>query len=236
MSSTKSKARFAGLMYMLLVFSAPASLLYLPSHFFVTENATTTALNISAEMMRYRILLFADLVSSITFLFVAWALYDLFKDVNKKRAMLLVMMVAVGATFSIVNLLNLTVPLVLLSGADFLSVFPKPQLDALAYTFIRLHNLGIYVVYAFWGLWLFPFGALVIKSGFLPKILGYLLIVAGIAELIVCVTGMIFPDYAHTAFTLTTPFDALGELPIALWLLIKGTRTTTAKELDAGKQ
>jgi hypothetical protein len=229
MSSTKSKARFAGLMYMLLVFSAPASLLYLPSHFFVKGNAAATALNITGEMLKYRVLLFADLVSSITFLFVAWALYDLFKDVNKRQAMLLMMMVVVGATFSIVNLLNLTVPLVLLSGADFLSVFPKPQLDALAYTFIRLHSLGIYVVYASWGLWLFPFGALVIKSGFLPKILGYLLIVAGIAELIVCVTGMIFPACANTAFTLTTPFDALGELPIALWLIIMGAKEQPAR-------
>src|SRR5438552_18102942 len=110
MTSTKSKARFAGLMYMLLVLSAPASLLYLPSHFFVTGNATATALNITAEMMKYRVLLFADLVNSIIFLFLAWALYDLFKGVNKKQAMLLVMMVAVAATFSIVNLLNLTVP------------------------------------------------------------------------------------------------------------------------------
>jgi hypothetical protein len=234
MTSTKSKARFAGLMYMLLMFSAPASLLYLPSHFFVTGNATATALNITAEMVKYRALLFTDLVSSIAFLFVAWALYDLFKDVNRKQAMLLVMMVVVGAAFSIVNLLNLIMPLALLSGANFLSVFPKPQLDALAYTFIRLHTLGIYVVYAFWGLWLFPFGALVIKSGFLPKILGYLLIVAGIAELIVCVTGMIFPAYAYTAFTRTTPFDALGELPIAFWLLIMGAKTTTATELDVG--
>jgi hypothetical protein len=233
MSSTKAKARFAGLMYLLLIFSAPLSLLYLPSHFFVKGNAAATALNITAEPTLYRSLLLVDLASSIAFLFIAWALYELFKDVSRKQARLLVMMVMAGAIFQIVNLLNLTAPLLFLSGADFLSAFTRPQLESLSLASIRLHSLGIYIVYAFWGLWLFPFGILVMRSGFLPKILGILLIVAGIAELIVCVTGMVFPAYANMMFNLTTPFDALGEVPIALWLLIKGAKEQPATAASA---
>src|SRR6266542_1060203 len=232
LESTNAKARFAGFMYLLLMFSAPWSLIYLPSHFIVTGNAAATAQKIMTDVLIYRLLLFADLVSSITFLFVAWAMYNLFKNVSRKQAMLLVIFVGVSATFSIVNLLNLFAPLVLLSGADFLSTFTKPQLETLAYGFIRLHNAGIYVVYSFWGLWLFPLGILVMKSGFLPRILGWLLIVAGIAELSVCVTGMIVPAYAPLAFNLTTPFDAIGEISLPLWLLIKGAKVR-AVELRA---
>lgn len=93
-----------------------------------------------------------------------WALYNLFKDVDKKVAMLMVILVSVSAAIGIVNIVNTMAPLVLLSGADFLSVFTKPQLDALALGFLRLHGYGLVVDEAFWGLWLFPFGVLVITG------------------------------------------------------------------------
>jgi predicted transporter len=111
----------------------------------------------------------------------------------------------------------------LLSGADFLSVFDKHQLDALAMVFLRLHSNGMVVVSSFWGLWLFPFGYLVIKSGFIPRLFGVLLMIAGTAYLIGCVTALLLPAHSHTVSQLMLPLEA-GELPIILWLLIKGAK------------
>ena len=109
----------------------------------------------------------------------------------------MVLLVSIGVAVALANLLNKFAPLVLLSGADYLSVFTKPQLDALALGFLRFHSSGAAVTTAFWGLWLFPFGILVIKSGFFPRILGILLLVAGFAYLTSSVTSIVLPDYSR---------------------------------------
>lgn len=222
--SVNAKARFAGFMYLLLMVFAPWSLLILPSRFIVAGNAAATAQKILADPFTYRVLLFADLITLIIFLFLAWAMYNLFSDVSRRQAMLMVMMVIASATFSLTALLTLSAPLLLLGDANLIAAFTKPQLDALAFSFIGLHTTSIYIVYSFWGLWLFPLGILAMKSGFVPRILGWLLIVAGVAELIVCFVGMLYPAHAHLAFTWTTPFDATGEIAFMLWLLIMGAK------------
>src|SRR3989442_11666558 len=117
---------------------------------------------------------------------MVWVLYNLFQDVDKKIAMLMVILVSVSCAIGISNIINTMAPLLLLSGADFLSVFTRPQLDALAMGFLRLRGYGLVVNEAFWGLWLFPFGMLVIKSAFFPKFLGVLLIVGCFAYLAMC--------------------------------------------------
>jgi hypothetical protein len=89
--------------------------------------------------------------------------------------------------------------------------------------FLKLFGNGILVVQVFWGLWLFPFGVLVIRSRFLPRILGYLLIPAGLAYLAVTLTSLLFPHYRDVVSRIAGVFQ-LGELPIMLWLLIMGAK------------
>ena len=137
--------------------------------------------------------------------------------------MLMVLLVSIGVAVSLANLLNKFAPLVLLSGADYLSVFTKPQLDALALGFLRFQSTGAAVSTAFWGLWLFPFGILVIKSGFFPRILGILLIVAGVAYLTSSVTSIVLPEYRRVVSRIMMPLY-FGEVPIIFWLLIKGAK------------
>jgi hypothetical protein len=120
--------------------------------------------------------------------------------------------------------LNQIAPLVLLSGADFLSAFSKPQLQSLALAFLRLRGLGFEVIAAFWGLWLFPFGILVLRSGFVPKILGILLIAACFAGLTYSFGCIVLPAFKSVIFRVTVPVDSIGELSIAIWLLVKGAR------------
>jgi hypothetical protein len=114
-------------------------------------------------------------------------------------------------------------PLLFLSGADYLSVFTKPQLDALAMASLRSgNNLG-QLLLAIWGLWLFPFGMLTIKSGFFPRVLGILLMVAGFAYVVGCVTSIVFPASLAVVSKVMMPLY-FGELPIVIWLLVMGAK------------
>src|SRR6266849_2676360 len=199
MSSTHNPGRVAGLLYLSLL-GAPLRLIYIPNTLFVTGNATATANNIAAHELLFRLGIVGDLLTGTMAIFLTLALYRLLKGVDHDVAALL-----------------------LVRGADFLSVFDKPQRDALAMLFLRLHHGGVVANEIFWGLWLFPFGLLVYRSRFLPRILGVWLIINCFAYLAVSFTGLLFPQYEARVFNSTFP-AMLGEPAIMLWLLIKGAK------------
>src|SRR2546422_9967534 len=117
--------------------------------------------------------------------------------------------------------LNDAAALILVRGADFLSVFEKPQRDALAVLFLRLHDQEIFAAEIFWGLWLFPLAILVYRSRFLPRFLGVWLIINGLAYLITSFTGLLLPQYEDMVSNIVFP-ALLGEMAFMLWLVIKG--------------
>ncbi len=223
MHPTVRDARVAGLLYLLMGLPAPFALMYIPRMLIVTGNATATASNILAHEMLFRVGIVAILVSSVLFILVALALYRLLSGVNKTHAALLVILVAVSVAIAFLNEVNNIAALTLFRGADFLAVFDKPQRDALAMLFLHMHGRGTVVNEVFWGLWLFPFGALVMRSGFIPRILGVLLLVNGSAYVVISVTSLLFPSYGSVVFNASLP-ALLGELWIMLWLLIKGAK------------
>jgi hypothetical protein len=220
MDSIKATAHRVGALYFLFLLVGLVDMFGF-SHFIVPGDATATARNIVAAQATYRIGILTDFVTLLIFIFLVVSLCKLFKGVDQWHAMLMVVLVSVGVTIGLANLLNKLAPLILLGGANYLSVFTKPQLDALALGFLNSNNNGNNVAGAFWGLWLFPFGILVIKSGFFPRILGILLLVAGFAYLTTSVTSIVFPAYEHLVSQLAMPLG-LGEFPIIFWLLIKG--------------
>jgi Domain of unknown function (DUF4386) len=172
MHPTKKAARIAGAVYLTMVFTAPFSLVYVPSKLIVRGNAVATADNILAHETMFRLSIFGDLIGHIIFICLAIALYRLLRGVNKTWAALMVAFVLVSAAVGFLNTLNDIAALILFRGGDFLSVFDKPQLNALGYLFVRLHSQGIAIDEIFWGVWLFPFGLLVFRSGFLPRWIG----------------------------------------------------------------
>ncbi|MDH3769136.1 MAG: DUF4386 domain-containing protein [Gammaproteobacteria bacterium] len=228
MSSTKKKARIAGFIYLLLVISSVVSLLYIPSTYIVSGDATATVNNITSSNLLFRIGIFTSFVSQIIFVILVLALYRLLKEINHMHALLMVILVVISVSTAFLNTFNNIAALIILSGADFLSVFEQPELDALAYLFLRLHSQGIQAIQVFWGLWLFPFGLLVIRSGFIPKVLGLLLIIAGSGYLLGSFTSLVLPQYSKTIFPLLT-FLEMGELPIVLWLLLVGAKADVSK-------
>ena len=219
----KKSARTAGWLYLLLALTGVFNLIYVPSTLIVSGDATTTVVNILSSELLFRAGILSGLVSSVTFVFLVLALYRLLKDISHKLAILMVTLVVISVAIAFANTFNQIAVLIVLSGADFLSVFEKPQLDAVAYAFLRLNSHGIQLVQIFWGLWLFPFGLLVYESRFIPKILGILLIIAGCGYLLSSFTFLILPQYTD-AFSPIISLLEMGELPIIFWLLIVGAK------------
>ena len=222
MNSTKKQARVAGLLYLLASLPGAFSLLYVPSHFIVSGDAGATAHKIAGSELVFRLGILSELTGFVGFIFVVWALYRLLVGVSKAHASLMVTLMLISIPISLVNVLNETAALTLVRGANFLSVFDKPQRDALAMLFLRVHFDGFMVAQIFWGLWLIPFGVLVYKSGFLPRILGLLLILACFGYLANSLVGLgVLPsDVASRVVGQLT----ICELPIILWLVIVGAK------------
>ena len=231
MDPTVKAARIAGAIYASMVVTGPFSLIYVPNKLIVRGDAAATADNIIAHETMFRLAIFADLVGQVIFICLAIALYRLLSSVNKIWAALMVALVLVSAAVGFLNTLNNIGALTLFHGADFLAVFDKPQRDALGMLFVRLHSQGILIDEMFWGLWLFPFGLLVFRSGFLPRIIGVWLMINCFGYVILSVIALFFHEYYGPAFKWLQPI-LFGELAIMLWLLIKGAKvpavTTTA--------
>lgn len=222
MSLTSNPGRVAGLFYLLLVLMAPYRLIYIPSTLFVSGNASATASNIAGNELLFRLGIITDLLCGVTIVFVTLALYRLFKDVNHNLAVLMVIVGGIlPAAIDFFNPLNDAAALILIRGGDFLSVFDQPQREALAMLFLRLHHQVVLGAEILWGLWLFPFGILVYRSGFLPRFLGVWLIINGIAYITMSFTGFLIPQYETPVSNYAFP-ALLGEIAIVLWLLIKG--------------
>jgi Domain of unknown function (DUF4386) len=232
MNSTRKQARLAGLLYLLASIPAPFALIYVPNKLIVTGDATATANHIRASETLFRLGIVSELTGFILFIFVVLALYQLFKGVNEKHALAMAILLLISIPISLLNALNDIAALILLSGADFLSVFETRQLDALAYVFVRLHGQGFVVAQIFWGLWLFPFGILVIRSGFIPRFLGYLLFIAGFGNVASSVSWLLLPSYAPVIDRFTGVLTA-AELPIIFWLLIWGAKEQPSREQTA---
>jgi Domain of unknown function (DUF4386) len=157
-------------------------------------------------------------------IFLVLAFYRLFKGVDQNLAVLVVIFGGVmPAVIYFVNAVSDASALTMVRGADFLSVFDKPQRDALAMLFLRLHDEQNTAAEILWGVWLFPLAILVYRSRFLPRFLGVWLTINGFAYVIMSFTGLLLPQYQDKMFTISQP-ALLGELVLMLWLVIKGAK------------
>jgi hypothetical protein len=233
MHPTVKAARVAGAIYLLEVLCGPFSLIYVPSVLIVSGNAGATAANILAHQTMFRFAILADLFDGVISIFLVLALYRLFKDVDNDQAVLMVILGGITvAPIFFLNALNWIAALLLLQGGSFLTAFDRPQQEALAMLFLRLHGQGNVVNGAFWGLWLFPFGLLVMKSGFVPRFLGIWLLIDGCAYLVLTAVGILAPHYHDLAFTIAQP-ALLGEIAIMLFLVVKGANVKPLTTVSA---
>jgi hypothetical protein len=223
MSLPKNPGRFAGLLYLLMSIPGVFTLIYVPGKLIVHGNATATASNIVAYETLFRLGIAAELICQAGFIFVALALYDLLKEVNQRHASLMLGLIVVSIPIAFLNELNAIAALTLMRGADFLSIFEKAQRDALGMLFLNLHGYGYDVAGIFWGLWLFPLGLLVYRSGFFPRILGVLLMLNCFTYPVNSFTSLLLPRYEGIVSRWMTPLS-FGELVFMFWLLIMGAK------------
>ncbi len=232
MTSLSRNARIAGLLYLTLM-TAPLRLIYIPSKLIVLSDASATAANIRAHETLFRLGILSDLFTATMSTFLMLALYRLFKDVDRTLAVLMVILGGLMVTpIYFLNTLNDAAALMLVRGPEFLAVFSGPQREAMALLFLRLHNHGVAVNEVFWGLWLVPFGLLVYKSRFLPRVLGVWLLLNACVYVTHSVTAVMWPQYAARLWNTLTPLT-LGELAIMLWLIVMGAREKTAVAVAA---
>ena len=213
----------AGFLYLIYIVTTIVADVLGRSPLIVFGDATTTARNIMASEWQFRIGIVGDLVSAVFFLLAAWALYALLKSVNKDLALLFLLLNLGGVAVYSISLLNQFAALLLLSGADYLKVFQIDQLQSLAMFFLNLHHNGYWIAQIFFGAWLFPLGYLVYKSGFLPRVLGIVMMIHFVGWTTTTLQFFLFPSF--TAITYVTyPLGFISEFGLTLWLLIMGAR------------
>ena len=220
MTPMKSAAHRAGALYFVFMIAGIVQEFLFPT-FMVSGDAAATARNITTGEPIYRLGILLGIFSLVLFVFLVVLLYQILRSVDRGQAVLMVLLVGVGVSVSFANLILQFVPLVLLSGTGGLAALARPELEALSLSALQLHGSGSAVVSGFWGLWLFPFGILVIRSRFLPRILGILLLVAGAAYVVFSAVGIVWPEQRKLFFRILMPLF-MGEVPIIFWLLIKG--------------
>lgn len=225
MDANKKTARTAGAIYLVVVLTGIFSLAYVPSRLIVWDDAARTFQNISGAESLFRLSIISSMLCYIAFLLLPLALYKLLSPVNGIHAKLMVLFAVVSVPMSFINLQNKFDALAIINGAGYLNVFTVQQLQAKLMLLLDRYDNGILILQIFWGLWLLPFGYLVYKSGFLPKILGILLMMGCAGYLLSFIGHTIVPGYGKmpVARFITLP-ASLGEIGSCLWLLIVGVR------------
>ena len=224
MNSINKTARIAGFLYLSYFVVEILADVFGRSPLIVFGDAATTASNIATHEWQFRIGFVGDLLAGVLFFLAAWALYALLKPVNKNLALLFLLLNLGGVAVRFAIDLNYVAALLLSSGADTLKAFQADQLQDLAKAFLYLQKNGYWVSNIFFGAWLFPLGYLVFKSGFLPRILGIVLMVSCITW---TTTSLLYLLYVpgYTAITyISFPLGFIAEFGLTLWLLIKGVK------------
>jgi hypothetical protein len=218
--ATKRLARLAGVVYVSLGLATVFGFYHAP---LVQWDLSAIAHNLIKSDLRFRIGVVTDLLSTALSVPLALLLYQLFKPIHRMQAVLMALLLLVAMPISFVVALNYVAAQWLLSGAPVVAAIASEQREALGMLFLRLHTHGVLAVEIFWGLWLLPFGLLVRRSRFIPRILGILLVIGGVAYVAHSVTSLMLDGQRFVLYERVTMLArAAAEFPIMLWLLIKG--------------
>ncbi len=218
-----SLARITGGLY--LAFMITAVLADLLGHIGL-GNAQQVYGSITTAGWSFRVGLVVAFVSAFLFLMAAWGLYVLLRTVNQDVALLFLLLNAVGVAVQCASQLQLVSAMLIVDAGAAPTTFQPAQTEAMALIAINVYRMGFVAAQLFFGIWLFPLGYLVYKSGFLPRILGVLLILDGVAEMIWFLQAFLLPAYPQIKMP-GTVVSLLAEVGLALWLLIKAVKVTT---------
>jgi hypothetical protein len=222
MTSLKRTARIAGLWYLGFTLG-PFYLLYVPSQTVVHNDAAATAARVLGHETLFRWGMLAETLGVIIFIGLSLALYRLFEDVDRHRARQLVALVLVSSALSLASVVFSATALLVIRDGAAIAGFDEHTREAIGMLLISMHGQATGINQTFWGLWLLPFGWLVVRSRFLPRWLGYWLLLDGLSWVVVGITWFLVPDYSGVLFRYFQPVF-LAELAAVLWLLIMGAK------------
>ena len=219
--ATRDKlARRAGAVYLAyIVFIASSGIMQ--SHQVVWSDLAATAYNIQQSILLFRFAFLTEIVATLLFLCATWSYYVLLKPVGRNLALLLVLLNLAGVAVECASAIIHFGALKCLTDADLLHGFTADQMQAMAMLLLRVGGSGMIVANLFYGAWLFPFGWLVYKSGFIPRFWGVLLFADCFCLWICFVQMCLFPEYEKWTYPLF-PIMFVAEVGTALWLVIKG--------------
>ena len=230
-------ARVAGLGYLIIIVTGIFAEFFVRSSLIVPGDAAATAANIVGSELLFRASIASELVMLTCDVLVALALYVVFRGVDKSLALLAAFFRLAHAAIVGVNLLNTYVPLLLLGDATYLTVFDPGQLHALALLALEAHSFGYLIGLVFFGFHCLVLGYLVFKSGYVPRVLGVLLIFASVGYLVDSFSRTLLSSYPEYEAILTGVVFVpafMAEVSFCLWLLLKGIDVPGPKELPAG--
>lgn len=221
----KKTARLAGLFWLLVAITSGFSFGYVRPGIIVAGDAAATATNIMANGSLFRAAIASYILGQIFSLFFGLTIFRLFRDVNKTWTNVALASMLVSVSVAVINTVNNVAALLILSKADYLNAFGQEQLNAMMMIFLRLNNAGLGFSELFLGFSLASFGWLIVQTGFIPRILGILLIIGCLAFAVNTFTKLLIPQFYPAMFTQLAMFaNALGGIPTILWLLIKGVK------------
>jgi len=226
-NSPQKTARAAAFVFALIFFLGMSTELFIRPGMIMPGDAAATVKNIAASQSLFRLSMVSDLLRQALLTVLPLILYKLLKPVNKTIASLMVIFALVCIPISLLNELNHFAVLLLSSGTGYLAAFKADQLNALVTFFLELRQYGTFIA-QFFSFWVLLLGYLVFKSGFLPKFLGILLMLAGLCYTLLAVQFLLFPNFDAT---LLGVFTFIAETLFYLWLLIKGVNVEKWEKL-----
>lgn len=223
--SPSAYARLAGVLYLIITVAAIFAHFVIPAQFIVPGDAAATAANIAADETMFRIgLVGSELVILLSEIVLAVVLYVLLRPVNQTLSLVAAVSRLAMTTIHGLNLLNYYFVLRLINGDDLALAFGPEQVQALVILFLDAHSIGFSIGIAFLILHVLILGYLIVRSGYFPKVLGFLFIAAGIGYLLDTIGLLLIPSYTTTPGWIAMVI-AVAEIAFPIWLLVKGVNT-----------
>ena len=220
------RARIAGVFYLVTILTRMFVEIFVRGRLVVSDSAAATATNILAHEQLWRLGFATDIIAFASYIALTALLYELFRPINRSLSLVAAFFGVVASVVHAISSLFHLAPLVVLGGGPYLSVFTGEQLQALALVFLRLraaayHNIGL----VFFGLYLLLVGILILRSTFLPRILGVLMVLAGLSYM-----PFLSPQLARSLQPYILVFPGVGQISLTLWLLARGVNPQRWKE------
>jgi len=226
--SPQAYARLAGVSWLMTILTGTLAM-FAGGSVVVSGDAAATAARILTHEPLFRMGIAANLSATAWYLAATLFVYGLLKPVNRSLSLLAAFFSLVGCAVGVVGFAFQLAPLVVLGGAQYLSAFTAEQLRALAFLFLRLQGQASNIGFVFFGLHCLLVGCLVLRSTFLPRAVGVLMVCAGLGWLTDSLASLLSPPFApHLAPYILIP-GILGEATLTLWLLVMGVNVSRWK-------